>query len=141
MPAPLGNKFALGNTGGAPPHYATVEELKTACEGYFEFIDTNKEPASITGLMLFLGFGSASSFTDYCKRSEEFSYIIKRAKMIVEHAYELSLHNDKCTGAIFALKQMGWTDKIEQSGTVVNHNVTLTKEDIEMLSKKVDNDY
>ena len=43
----------------------------------------------------------------------EFSGTVKRAKLLVEHAYELDLRTQKPVGAIFALKNMGWSDKQE----------------------------
>lgn len=109
MAAPLGNKFALGNKFGRPPHFASPEELIKEVEGFFDYCKENEEKATITGLTLYLGFESRSSLDDYCKRSEEFSYIIKRARLAVENSYELNGQ----TIDIFALKNMGWKDKSE----------------------------
>jgi hypothetical protein len=129
--------------GGRPPIFATTEELQLEVEKYFIYIDgefheeevdvfdrkskqTKKvktvvwdrkpEPPTITGLVLFLGFVSRQSLLDYAKRGDEFSDIVKRAKCRVEHGYEKALWGDTPTGAIFALKQMGWSDKQEFSG-------------------------
>ena len=137
MPAQIGNKYALGNSGGRPPHYATPEDLAREVDAYFEYIkgewheeereeydeekekmkrykvqvwNRHPEPCTITGLTLYLGFCDRASFYDYGKK-EEFFHIIKNARTRVEHGYELGLHNDKPTGAIFALKNMGWEDK------------------------------
>jgi hypothetical protein len=110
MPAPKGHKFTVGNKGGAPAHYETVEELIQACEAYFQQCHENGEDLTITGLALGLGFASRQSLYDY-EKTEKFSYIIKRAKLLVEHGYELDLRSDHPTGAIFALKNMGWRDK------------------------------
>lgn len=70
------------------------------------------EPATITGLALYLGFESRQSFYDYESR-EEFSYTIKRARLIIENEYEKKLSGNNCTGAIFALKNLGWKDRTE----------------------------
>lgn len=115
MAAPMGNKFALGNGGGRPAHYETAEELRNAVVIFFDHCTENGIKATITGLALYLGFSSRSSFDDYEKRSDEFSYIIKRAKLAVENSYELSGQ----TIDIFALKNMGWRDKTE---TDLNHS-------------------
>lgn len=129
MSAPEGNKYAIGNNGGRPAIYETPEALISACDEYFEYIKgeaaKNKddeidydrwvrepEPATVTGLVLFLGFSSRQSLDDYAKK-EEFSDIIKKARLRVENKYELKLHGTTNTGAIFALKNMGWKDKIE----------------------------
>jgi hypothetical protein len=109
MAAPTGNKYALGNTGGRPAHYDTPEELRDSTLAFFDHCIEHNIKATITGLALYLGFSSRSSFDDYEERSEEFSYIIKRAKLAVENSYELSGQ----TIDIFALKNMGWKDKSE----------------------------
>jgi hypothetical protein len=105
----FGNKYALGNNGGRPAHYETPESLRDACIAFFDHCFDQKEKATVTGLTLFLGFSSRSSLDDYEKRSDEFSYIIKRAKLAVENSYEQSGQ----TIDIFALKNMGWKDKSE----------------------------
>jgi hypothetical protein len=50
---------------------------------------------------------------DYEKR-EEFSYTIKRARVFIENEYEFRLNSGNPTGAIFALKNLGWDDKTQQ---------------------------
>lgn len=109
MGAPEGNKYALGNQGGRPPTYDTPEGLAEKVNEYFD----QPGKATITGLALFLGFESRSSLDDYCKRTEEFSFIIKRAKLTVENSYEISGQMFD----IFALKNMGWKDKTETGFT------------------------
>jgi hypothetical protein len=108
MGAPKGNKFALGNTGGRPPKFENTEALKTAIQGYFDYCLAEKEKVTITGLTLFIGFESRSSLDDYCNRNKEYSYIIKRAKLAVENSYEM--HGE--TIDVFALKNMGWSDRL-----------------------------
>jgi hypothetical protein len=146
MSAPIGNKYAIGNNGGRPPKFDSPEHLMEECEAYFKYIegefhyeteeiqvdgkfkvvdkvvwDRYSEPATITGLTLYLGFSDRGSLDDYEKK-EEFSHIIKRARKLVEHNYEKRLHGDKNTGAIFALKNMGWKDKTEVENTNLNFN-------------------
>lgn len=109
MAAAPHNKYAIGNKGGRPPIYNSPEELATEIHNYFE----QGSKATITGLALFLGFESRSSLDDYSKRSDEFSFIIKRAKLAVENSYEQSGQ----AFDIFALKNMGWRDKVETGFT------------------------
>jgi len=125
MPAPIGNKYALANRGGRPPEYATVEEIIKEIDNYFEHLQTAKEPATITGLMLSLGFATRQSFADYIER-DEFSYALNYARMRIENAYEQNLHKSNAIGSIFALKNMGWQDK-----TVLELPGDLTKKPIE----------
>lgn len=117
--------------GGRPRHYDTEDELQTAVDNYFEHIKGEKhksfddkvntgeewarhpEPATVTGLALFLGFESRQSVYDY-EANGQFSYIIKNARLRVECEYEKRLSTAQSpTGAIFALKNMGWKDKSE----------------------------
>ena len=76
----------------------------------------NEENITITGLALYLGFDSRTSFYEYGKK-EEFMYIIKRARLVDENRYENNLYSNACTGAIFALKNMDWHDKSEVDHT------------------------
>ena len=95
---------------GAPPKYETPEELEKEVEQYLSV--TPPQNLTITGLALYLGFESRQSVYDY-EEKEQFTYIIKRAKLFIEHAYELKLSGNSPTGAIFVLKNMGWRDKTE----------------------------
>lgn len=74
---------------------------------------------TITGIAHFLGFESRQSFYEYEKKPE-FTYIIKRARLFIERFYEEQLQVGNTVGAIFALKNMGWTDNrgVEFSGDV-----------------------
>lgn len=103
---------------GRPIHYKTAEELQKAITDYFKNGITKKEIKSgievpvptISGLCYYLGFASRQSFYDYEKR-EAFSYTIKRARLFIEQHYEEMLQVGNTTGAIFALKNFGWSDK------------------------------
>ncbi len=93
---------------GAPANFDTPEELQVKIEEYF-----NQESIpTITGLAYFLGFESRQSFYDYEKR-DSFSYTIKRSRLRMEGKYEERLFSNANAGAIFALKNFGWTDKHE----------------------------
>jgi len=107
MAAHKGNKYALGcTTNGRPPKFETQAEIEKVIQSYFDYCIKDKEKPTITGLTLYLGFESRSSLDDYCGRTKDYSYIIKRAKLAIENAYEI--HGQ--TIDIFALKNMGWRD-------------------------------
>jgi|SRR5690606_27525253 len=115
MAAPKGNKYALGlTTSGRPPFFESPEQMTEKIYGYFE--ETSISDLTITGLALFLGFESRQSFYDYGEK-QEFAYIIKRARLVIENKYESALTDNNATGSIFALKNMGWKDKTEQEIT------------------------
>lgn len=119
--------------GGRPRTYETEQELQAAIDEYFVYIlglkqsianekgditevwTRQPEPATVTGLALHIGFESRQSIYDY-EKNGLFSYIIKNARLRVECEYEKKLSAQFPTGAIFALKNMGWKDKQEVSG-------------------------
>lgn len=113
MAAPFGNKYAAGiENSGRPPLYESAELMLEKIIEYFDQAKEGSFKTTITGLCLFLGFESRQSFYDY-EDKEEFSYIVKRARLVIENIYEERLGDSSCTGAIFALKNMDWHDKSE----------------------------
>lgn len=125
---------------GRPRLFNSSEELQKKVGEYFEFIKGEKEwvtgsdddgkpvdvekwirfpePPTITGLAYFLGFESRQSIHDY-EKNGEFSYTIKRARILVEKYYEIYLTSGNSpSGAIFALKNFGWVDKTESDTKV-----------------------
>lgn len=85
--------------------FNNAEDLQAKVDAYFETADK----LTITGLALHLGFCDRQSLYDY-EEKEEFSCIIKKARLKVENGYEFNLHGNAPTGSIFALKNMGWKD-------------------------------
>ena len=113
---------------GQPPKYSSPEELDIKVQEYLAEIKLNSEPATITGLALYLGFCSRQSFYDY-ENLKEFSYTIKKARLTIESKYEIALHGGNASGPIFALKNLGWSDKqeIKQDLTVTGApNITFS---------------
>lgn len=104
---------------GRPPKYKNKEQLIESIEKYFTICKEEKHNPSITGLALHLGFESRQSFYDY-EKNEDYSYTIKKARLRVENMYEEKLLSNTVTGAIFALKNLGWSDKQE-----IDHTVTI----------------
>ena len=126
------------NPNGRPLKYKTPEELQTAIDKYFlnppnKKVITNTDGSTtevpiftVSGLGYFLGFMDRQSLYDYCKRGDNFSCIIRRAKYFIESEYEAKLQGTNVVGIIFALKNMGWRDKseVEQSGdSQININI------------------
>lgn len=122
MAAEKGNKYALGNSGGRPPIYNDPIILYDKCVDFFEYCIESKEKATITGLALFLGFCSRGTLNEYAKK-DKFSDIIKRAMLTVENSYEQS----GGTIDIFALKNMGWSDKSEVDHTTNGKDIQPAK--------------
>lgn len=112
---------------GAPRIYDTnnpedLIKVSNLCDEYFESIapdDKNPlgEPPTVNGLTLFLGFCDKSTLYDYRNRKDELSHPIKKALTKIELSHEKGLYSKHPTGHIFALKNSGWVDKIEQDIT------------------------
>ena len=94
---------------GRPPKYKTALELQEKID---EFFNAENQTITISGLCYYLGFSSRQSFYDLQKKGE-FSYTVKKARIRIEMYYESMLLTRASTGAIFALKNFGWTDKQE----------------------------
>lgn len=88
--------------------YANPEALQEKIAEYF----FERQCPTISGLAHYLGFESRQSFYDY-EQKEDFTYTIRKIRLFMESIYEERLQGNSPTGAIFWLKNAGWTDKQE----------------------------
>jgi hypothetical protein len=95
---------------GRPRIVETPEEFEKRADAYFKECREAGYPVTITGLALALGYSSRQGFYD-AENLPGFSDSVKRARTAVEGAYEGRLWENNPTGAIFALKNMGWSDR------------------------------
>ncbi len=109
-----------GERGGRPRKYATEKAWNKAVNEYFDFLLEYDQKPTITGLILFLGFCDRKSFYEYEKTSP-FIHAVKKARLMIEHHYEQLIQTHSNTGAIFALKNMGWVDKTEVEQTITEN--------------------
>lgn len=98
---------------GRPRLIQSPEEFDDRADTYFAMCEETNRAVTVTGLALALGLSSRESLDEYGRRPE-FSDNVRNAKLRVEECYEQRLHGTTPTGAIFALKNMGWSDKQEQ---------------------------
>lgn len=122
--------------GGRPLIYETPELLEKAVSAYFAV----NNRVTLSGLALHIGM-SRQNLYNYAERDEFFD-IIKKARERVEAHYEdIAIYEDKPTGVIFALKNMGWSDNIknQHSGAVdtsPQFDITkLTDDELRTLAK------
>ena len=94
---------------GRPLKIETPKQMEDILNEYFSTTEESK--ITITGICLALNLDK-KNFYEYEKR-EGYEDIVKRARMIVENSYEISLRENGRTGDIFALKNFGWRDKVE----------------------------
>ena len=116
---------SVGSTGGRPPIFSNTDDLAKKIDLYIDDcpdtvpcytsdgVEFKKKVPTIAGMAFFLGFESRQSMYDYKNKDNGFSYIIKRAMLYMERHYEQIIQGKAPTGAIFALKNQGWTDKTE----------------------------
>jgi hypothetical protein len=99
---------------GRPPKYATAEDLEQAIQAYYMVRESQEKPITWTSLVYALGFADRQSMNDQEDRGEQFSFIIKRAKLKNESELEDRLFGAYATGSIFNLKaNYGWKDAPE----------------------------
>lgn len=83
-------------------------ELAQLVDDYFRSTDR----PTLSGLAVYLEIDRQTLYN--YKERDEFFDIIKRATAKVEAIYEeRAIYENNPTGVIFALKNMGWSDKIE----------------------------
>lgn len=104
--------------------------------------DREPEPATLTGLALYLGFTSLEAFEAY-EQSGHFAAQLKLGRLMIEAEYEKRLHYQSATGAIFALKTLGWNEHHQSSAIVdqlksININITTTGPQVAYTEKDVE---
>lgn len=119
-----------------PRKWQSREELINLINEYLE--NTPFDEYSITWLALKL-WTSRQLLIDYENR-EDYKDIIKEAKLIVEHSYEISLRKNWRTWDIFALKNFGWVDKSEVDQKL-SWGLKLESKEIESLPQDQLNDF
>ena len=119
---------------GRPPMFETAEELQSLIDKYFsDDLPTRVTWSNgvrcvtpcptISGLSLYLGFADRYSFYEY-ENKPEFTYTIKRARANITRYHEEIAQGGSASGAIFMLKNFGYTDKQE-----IEMNANITKMD------------
>jgi len=102
---------------GRPRKY-TAAQAQKIIDRYFSEIEKSSRPPTITGLALALDT-SRKVLCQWAEREDELAAVITRAKSRVElYLEELLTMTRTPAGAIFALKNFGWSDRqvLEVSG-------------------------
>lgn len=96
---------------GRPPvnNYDDIDSIQQKIDAY---LSGNEEPG-FAGLAYALGYSSRTQVWELAKGQHPISEPIKRALLYIESDYEKALRGGHPTGAIFALKNRGWSDKQE----------------------------
>lgn len=94
---------------GRPPIWTDPQQLQELIDKYFE----HEDKPTFAGLAYFIGI-SRSTLYEY-KKKDGFSDTIKKARDRMFQVYEgLLIYGGKnVAGIIFALKNTGWSDRVE----------------------------
>ena len=95
--------------------FESPEHLQAAIDRYFEEREAQGNRPTWSGLALHLGYESRQSMWEHVTGQAEgvppvWALPLKRAASRIEARHEERLYDPACAGAIFALKQRGWTD-------------------------------
>lgn len=117
-----------------PMKWTSVEEIKPLISKYFS--ETPREEWTITWLALALDT-SRNTLCEY-EWNDEFTNTIKKAKEMVENSYEIDLKKKGNTWTIFALKNFGWIDKIENDNKNTHYDATesVTEEQAKKIAEQ-----
>jgi hypothetical protein len=104
---------------GRPMIWKDPIELSNLVSDYFNQTDR----PTLSGLALFLEIDRQTLYN--YKDRDQFFDIIKRATSKVEAVYEeRAIYENNPTGVIFALKNMGWTDRVANDHTTKGEAIT-----------------
>jgi len=105
--------------GGRPMIWKDPIELADLISDYF---NQTTRP-TLSGLAVFLEVDRQTLYN--YKQRDEFFGIIKRATSKVESIYEeRMIYENNPTGVIFALKNMGWSDRVSNDHTTNGKDIT-----------------
>ena len=120
----LDDKELIVHKTGRPMKFQSVELLQDSVKQYFLHCKVNERPLTITGLALWLDT-TRETLCDY-EKNPIFSDTIKKAKeMVANYVEEQCLLAKNPAGAIFLLKNHGFTDKQEIDHTVTSKVITV----------------
>ncbi|MBL4676652.1 MAG: hypothetical protein JKY70_10690 [Mucilaginibacter sp.] len=124
-------------------HFEDVPDKKDASITIKQKVyDREPDPPTLTGLALFLGFTSLQAFEVY-EQTGFYAAQLQMGRLMIEAEYEKRLHYQSATGAIFALKTLGWKEQHEQTVGAdklksINITITTTGPKIAVTEKEVE---
>ena len=107
-----------------------TEEVNDKPKAASKAANSDADSPTITGLALHLGFNSLHEFEER-EATGKYAAILKRARLRIVAAYEKKLHFHSSSGAVFALKSMGWGETADKKAVVDNPENTLKVEIIQ----------
>lgn len=97
-----------------PVKFSSSAAFQQRVDNYFLQFCTDAPPSdkkadapTFCGMILYLGFTSREEFAVY-EQQGRFAEAARKARLQIEAEYEKRLHLSSPTGAVFALRSMGW---------------------------------
>jgi len=123
---------------GKPPinNPEDKEAIQQKIDAYFESLidEEGKEiPPTFCGLSLALGYCDRSTLWRASTSDTPISQPIKKAMLRIEAYAERKAYSSNPAGAIFIMKNRGWTDKSE---SVLSGDITVNKRELSKLTDK-----
>lgn len=116
--------------------YSSPAILREMVNSYFDECDALDVPYTVSGLCLSVGYSRERLLTT--SADNELGDVISQAKLLIEQQIEYRLSkDDKPQGLVFALKNMGWTDRQQldlgapalQDGSQTKYTIEVVKPD------------
>ncbi len=113
---PKGQRYSKTAPGSKHParKVATPEKFDALVDEYVEHQEKVGAPLTLTAALLWMGIYDRHTLDAYARRNG-FGRSVDRLRAIIADGYEQRLHTGQPTGAIFALKNMGWSDRQEHT--------------------------
>lgn len=108
-----------------------VKAIQAKIDAYFDGLPVidretgEQERPTYCGLAYAMGYSSLQSLRENSNAGKAISLPLKIAMLRVDITYEKALHGSYPTGAIFALKNRGWTDKPQEDDGDGNNRLTI----------------
>ncbi len=96
-------------TPGRPRLYDSPEKFNEAVGAYYMACQAHREPLTLTGLCLFMGFSGRDALFRYATY-EGFLHAVTRARTLIEYGYEKAVLMDKNAAAARLLTCIGGDD-------------------------------
>ena len=105
-------KYKIKDIYARRERFKDKEELEERIDLFYDMCDSLGVPVTYTGLMLMLGLNNKNQLSGL-RYHPEYGELICSAIATVEFFYETKLSEGKPVGAIFALKNFGWSDRTD----------------------------
>ena len=120
--------------------FSDPQTLMALADYHVEQCRAEERQITYSGMLKALGLNSRQALHKIANYSEEWSEAVDYARLLIAESYEKDLRGNNATGPIFALKQLGWSDRQEIDHTSSDgslSSVQVSAEDVQALVSKL----